>query len=115
VELVAGATVDTGDLMEWCKTHIHERAAIPKHLEVLPELPKTAVGKVFKPDLRRMAISRVYNTALAEAGVAARVVSVREDKKLGLVAELEKTGMVDEVALGHVLGQFTRPWAWADA
>ena len=114
VELVAGATVDTGDLMEWCKTHIHERAAIPKHLEVLPELPKTAVGKVFKPDLRRMAISRVYNTALAEAGVAARVVSVREDKKLGLVAELEKTGMVDEVALGHVLGQFTRPWAWAD-
>jgi hypothetical protein len=40
---------------------IAERAAHPKHIEILDELPKTAVGKVFKPDLRRRAITRVYN------------------------------------------------------
>ncbi len=113
VELVEGATVSTDELMDWCRDHIHERAAIPKHLEVLDELPKTAVGKVFKPDLRRLAITRIYNAALADADLAVEVVSVREDKKLGLVAELKKTGEVDEEKLTHVLGEYTRPWAWA--
>ena len=54
----------------------------------LPELPKTAVGKVFKPDLRRRAIARVFDAALAAAGSAARVAAVVEDRRLGLVAEL---------------------------
>ena len=112
VELVDGAEVDIDTLMDWCKRHIHERAAIPKHLEILAELPKTAVGKVFKPDLRRLAITRVYNGALDAAGLAAEVATVREDKKLGLVAELRKTGAVNETDVAHVLGQFTRPWEW---
>ncbi|MBQ0810034.1 acyl-CoA synthetase, partial [Roseovarius sp.] len=84
VELVAGATVTGEELLEHCKLHVHERAAVPKHVEVLPELPKTAVGKVFKPDLRKLAITRIYNAALADAGVAARVTSVVDDKKRGL-------------------------------
>ncbi len=61
---------------------------MPKHLEILPELPKTAVGKVFKPDLRRRAIARVFDAALAEAGTGARVAAVVEDRKLGLLAEV---------------------------
>ena len=68
------------------RSHIHERAAIPKHIEILPELPKTAVGKIFKPDLRKLAITRVYNEALE--GTGATVGAVREDKKRGLVAYL---------------------------
>lgn len=71
------------------------------------------MGKVFKPDLRRMAITRVYDAALAEAGLAARVKDVAEDKKLGLVAHVERTGEVDDAAVTKVLGDFTRPWAWA--
>jgi len=112
VELVDGAAVTTDDLMAHCRDHIHERAAIPKHIEIMDELPKTAVGKIFKPDLRKMAITRVYNAALSEAGVAAEVVAVVEDKKLGLVAHLRRTGEVDDTALVQVLGEFTRPWAW---
>ncbi|MBF9035113.1 acyl-CoA synthetase [Rhodobacterales bacterium HKCCE2091] len=114
VELVDGASVSEAELMEWCKGRITERAAIPKHLEILDELPKTAVGKVFKPDLRKRAIRRIYDAALTDAGLAARVAEVREDKKLGLVAVLEKTGDVDAEKLGHVLGEFTRPWTWAE-
>ena len=53
VELVAGASLTAEELMEHARKHIHERAAIPKHVEVLDELPKTAVGKIFKPDLRK--------------------------------------------------------------
>jgi len=113
VELVEGGTATGEELREYCKVHVHERAAIPKHVEVLEELPKTAVGKVFKPDLRKLAITRIYNAALDEAEVNARVVEVMDDKKRGLVARLERTGETDEEAVGHVLGQFVRPWEWA--
>lgn len=115
VELVDGATVTAEELQEHCKVHVHERAAVPRHVEVLSELPKTAVGKVFKPDLRKRAITRIYDDALAEAGLAARVSEVIDSKKRGLVARLDRTGDVDEAQVGHVLGQFTRPWEWADA
>ncbi len=115
VELVDGATVDIADLKAHCDTHVHERAARPKHIEILDELPKTAVGKVFKPDLRKRAITRVYNAALAEAGIPAEVVEVSESKRLGLVAQLVKSGDVTDDAVSDVLGEFTRPWAWKGA
>lgn len=113
VELVDGASATEAELLEFCKIHVHERAAQPKHMTILPELPKTAVGKVFKPELRKQAITRVYNQALETAGVPARVVSVIDDKKRGLVAQLDAKGSSeDDVA--KVLGAFTRPWEWAD-
>jgi acyl-CoA synthetase (AMP-forming)/AMP-acid ligase II len=112
VELVEGAEVSIDELMEYCEVHVHERAARPKHITIMDELPKTAVGKIFKPDLRKNAITRVYNAALAEAGVAARVDSVIDDKKRGLVAQLKPNGS-DEEAVAKVLGGFSRPWQWA--
>jgi len=112
VELVDGATADPQELLEYCKTHVHERAAHPKHLEVLDELPKTAVGKVFKPDLRKSAITRIYNAALEDSKVQARVVNVIDDKKRGLVAQLQRNG-ADEDDVAKVLGGFVRPWEWA--
>lgn len=113
VELVKGATVAVAELMDFAGEHIHERAAVPKHIEILPELPKTAVGKVFKPDLRRMAITRIYDAELAKAGVPARVAMVVEDKKRGLVARLSKSGPCEDAAVQAVLGAQTRPWEWA--
>ncbi|MFV0299449.1 MAG: acyl-CoA synthetase, partial [Paracoccus sp. (in: a-proteobacteria)] len=110
VELIEGATVTVDELMEHAKAHIHERAALPKHIEIMAELPKTAVGKIFKPDLRRMAIARVYDAALA--GTGAHVAVVVEDKKRGLVARLARDGQVDETAVRARLGEFTRPWDW---
>lgn len=114
VELVDGAQVTEAELMAYAAEQVQERAAVPKHLEVLDELPKTAVGKVFKPDLRKMAITRIYNAALDKAGHAARVVEVREDKKRGLVAYLDQNG-ADAEGVTHVLGEFTRPWEWREA
>lgn len=109
VELVKGASVTEAELLEFASVHVHERAAHPKHMTILPELPKTAVGKVFKPDLRKHAITRVYNAALEKAGLAARVVSVVDDKSRGLVAQVTLNGAsVEDV--GGVLGAFTRPW-----
>ncbi len=114
VELTDGATVTVDALMEFAKKHIHERAAYPKYLEIMDELPKTAVGKIFKPDLRKSAITRVYNAALDKAGVGAQVTGVVEDKKLGLVAQLSKTGEASDDQVKDALGDFTRPWVWGD-
>jgi fatty-acyl-CoA synthase len=114
VELVAGATTSVADLIAHAQEHVSERAAHPKYVEIMPELPKTAVGKIFKPDLRRKAITRVYNEALSAAGIGASVVAVVEDKKRGLVAQLEKTGgAVSDEAVSAVLGSFINPWEWA--
>ncbi|UWR25504.1 acyl-CoA synthetase [Sulfitobacter sp. S223] len=109
VELVAGASVTTEELMEFCKAKVHERAAQPKYMEIMDELPKTAVGKIFKPDLRRKAITRVFDAALEKAGVPARVDHVVDDKKRGLVAVISMNG-ADAAAVGGVLGDFVTQW-----
>ncbi len=110
VELVAGAQPSVDSLIEYAKEHIHERAAYPKYIEIMDELPKTAVGKIFKPDLRKSAIKRIYNEALETAGLSARVTAVIEDKKRGLVAQLGNSDSISDDDLNHVLGAFTRPW-----
>lgn len=115
VELVAGAEAGVEELLAHARAHVPERAARPKYLEIVPELPKTAVGKVFKPELRKMAIRRIYDQALKDAGVAARVETVTDDRKLGLVAVISRTG--DDVSDDHLnqcLGVYTRPWKWAE-
>jgi len=115
VELVADAEVGTEDLLAHAEQNIGEKAAHPKHLEVLDELPKTAVGKVFKPDLRKRAITRVFSQTLDASNVPVSVADVIEDKKLGLVACLNRDDPnVTDAAVTEVLGGFARPWCWAD-
>lgn len=113
VELVAGARVTEAELLAFAQARIAERAAVPKYLEILPELPKTVVGKVFKPDLRRMAIRRVFDAALAEAGLAARVREVADDPRRGMVVRVERTGPVDDDRIAHLMASYTLAWEWA--
>ncbi len=113
VELCAGCHATEDELMEYARAKVPERAAWPKRIEVLDEVPKTGVGKVFKPDLRRRAIARVYDGALKEAGLSARVSEVVEDKQRGLVARIARNGETDEAEVARVLGSFTPPWDWA--
>jgi len=113
VELVGGASVTVDELMAYCEKHVQEKAARPKHMKILDELPKTAVGKVFKPDLRKDAITRVYNGALEKSGLDARVTSVIDDKKRGLVAQVTMASASSSDVDG-ALGDFIRPWEIAD-
>lgn len=113
VELCADADVTSEDLMAHARAHIHERAAVPKHLTILPELPKTAVGKVFKPALRMLAIARVYDDALGAAGLSARVVDVLDDRRRGLVARIARNDS-DADHVQRCLGAFTCAWDWSD-
>ncbi|MGR3715661.1 MAG: acyl-CoA synthetase [Thermohalobaculum sp.] len=112
VELTDGAEATAEDLLAFAREKVPEDAAIPKYIEVMDEMPKTAVGKVFKPALRKMAIIRVYGAALAEADIEAGI-EVVEDKTRGLVARVTPQNRADEAKIGDILGRFTRPWELA--
>ena len=113
VELVGGAGATPEELLEHAKRHIAERAAVPRWIEILPELPKTAVGKVFKPDLRKRAIARVLNEALEAAALQSRVASVIEDRQRGLTAHIRRPSPEEEEAVRRLLESFAQPWGWA--
>ncbi|MFE9609207.1 class I adenylate-forming enzyme family protein [Streptomyces sp. NPDC006012] len=54
ISLRPGATADPAELAAYCK----ERLAVykyPRHVEILPDLPKTASGKILRRDLRSRA------------------------------------------------------------
>ncbi len=60
VQLKAGAQVEASELHDFARNHISERAAAPAEVVIVPAMPLTAVGKVFKPQLRYQAAQRVF-------------------------------------------------------
>ncbi|HST38481.1 MAG TPA: acyl-CoA synthetase [Conexibacter sp.] len=64
VQLAADATVTTDELRAWTATRVAEPAAVPKHVEVVDEIPLTIVGKPYKPELRRRAAEQAARGAL---------------------------------------------------
>ena len=108
--MVAGSSATTEELQEFASSNIKDRLAVPAHVEVLEELPKTAVGKVFKPDLRMRAIGRVLNARLAAENLGASVDGVVEDSETGLTALLSVTDPDCRDQVGAVLGEYPVQW-----
>ena len=65
VVLKSGATVTEQALLDYAQQMVKERAAIPKGIVILDQMPLTTVGKIFKPPLRSDAVRRVYAEALS--------------------------------------------------
>ena len=84
VELIEGATTTPEELLRYSRDNITDKLALPVSVDVLEALPKTAVGKVFKPDLRKMAINRVLGKRFSEEGIKVDI-STEEEPKIGLV------------------------------
>lgn len=65
VQLRPGAAVDEAELLAFASRRIRERAAIPKEIIILPQLPVTAVGKVqkqpLKLDITQRAVERLVH------------------------------------------------------
>jgi len=108
VQLNEGDNVSGDELIAYCENKISEMAAVPKYIEIITEMPLTAVGKIFKPELRKRSIIRIYNNALATAGVSATVSKVEEDPKEGLKAHIK--GASSNKEIGKVLDPFTFGW-----
>jgi fatty-acyl-CoA synthase len=64
VSLVPGADIDEATLLAFAAGRVPEPAAQPKQVWILPELPLTPVGKIFKPTLRAHATSHAIRAAL---------------------------------------------------
>jgi fatty-acyl-CoA synthase len=118
VQLKEGYSLTKETIMRYLQEHIGEKAAIPKEIVIVDNIPITTIGKVFKPALRLDAVKRAYETALSpiQDKVKSFKVDVREDKALGIVANVilkPNTGIEGENITSNVkdiLSPFTIPY-----
>lgn len=66
VQLREGQNTTAEELINLCREKVQERAAVPVDIFIIPQLPLTAVGKIFKPDLRLDSIVRLAKKAAEE-------------------------------------------------
>ncbi|MEA2848420.1 MAG: fatty-acyl-CoA synthase [Rhodospirillaceae bacterium] len=93
VQLRPGASVTAEELREFCRREIPERAAVPVQVVLIPVMPLTGVGKIYKPALRREAALRAFEAAIAPLlaeGLTAAV-TVRDDPNHGMLAAVQVT------------------------
>ncbi|MDQ3457448.1 MAG: AMP-binding protein [Actinomycetota bacterium] len=73
VELRPGSDVSEDELRHFAEQEISERPAWPRQVHVVPQVPVTAVGKIFKPSLRQDAVEQVVRALLDEGGLSGSV------------------------------------------
>ncbi len=99
VVLKPGMDASESDILAFATPLIAERPAVPKRVHILPDLPQTALGKVFKPALRLRSIERVFGEALAplaEEGIGVSVTGAQSSA--GLSARIVLQGAAAESA-----------------
>lgn len=90
VQLRLGAKITAEALVAYARAHAAEKAGAPVEVIICETLPHTAVGKIFKPDLRKDAIARTYRmTAEAAVGRGEFAAHVEDDKVFGMIVILQ--------------------------
>ncbi len=110
VQLTPGQDTTSRELLTFAAEQIPERAAIPKEIHVVAELPVTAVGKVFKPQLEMLEIEKCINgLAQEEFPDQAIDVQVQQDPKHGILATvaLGNADSMTKARFAKKLGQYT--------
>jgi fatty-acyl-CoA synthase len=80
-----GASIDAQALAAFVQARILEPPARPRTVAIVPEMPVTPVGKIFKPKLREIAAREAARELLAAEGLANHVeVEVATDPSRGL-------------------------------
>lgn len=103
VQLRPGAAANEADLLEHARACVSERAACPARIFIVDAMPTTAVGKVYKPELRSDATCRVVRERLD--GIAPETgaieVGVGPDAKSGIRVTVTLRGVraVEQPAL----------------
>ena len=88
VQLREGASIGEDELLAFATRSIGERAAVPKAVHIVAQIPVTAVGKIFKPALIVREIEDVVRREAEAVGVAIETIDVTNDAKRGLVAQI---------------------------
>ena len=105
-----GAVVREAEILDFLAREIGERAALPRRVHVVNEMPLTAVGKIFKPELRRRETKDALEIALREAGVSFRMLDITHHRSRGMVVVLELEGAASSARAHEVLGRFALPF-----
>lgn len=89
VQLRAGHEAEADVLRAFSAELIAERAAVPVAVSIVPAMPLTAVGKIFKPALReRAAVEEVRSWASGMLGDTVAI-TARNDPRHGLLVVIE--------------------------
>jgi fatty-acyl-CoA synthase len=90
VVLKPGSSATAEELLAHARATLPERAAVPSEIVVREAMPVTAVGKIFKPELRFDAARRVLQAALDHVapGVVECRVSVGPDERHGTIVRV---------------------------
>jgi fatty-acyl-CoA synthase len=72
VEPRGGAVLDGAEVLAYITERIHEPPAKPRSVFVIAEIPRTGVGKIFKPTLREFAIRQKISDVLASISAEAQ-------------------------------------------
>jgi fatty-acyl-CoA synthase len=115
VQLQQGSKLTEDKILEHLQQSIGERAAVPKEVFIIDEMPLTLVGKIFKPALKWDIIKQVFQGELEALGDMAEnmEVQVTEDKIHGSLAtitiKMAKGTSADDVKkrVDELLGAFT--------
>ncbi len=83
VQLKQGSQTSAEELLAYGTEAIHERAAVPKEVYFVNEMPVTAVGKIFKPTLRNQLVHELVTEELTGKLQGDFSVDVVVDKKFG--------------------------------
>lgn len=89
-----GARIDLGALKAHLEANVHEPPARPRNVLIIDALPVTAVGKIFKPALRELAITEKVRLEVERAcglGASASIEVSMDGQKRTLV-EIELSG-----------------------
>lgn len=106
VQLRAGASATEDELMAFARQHILERAALPKAIRIIERMPLTAVGKIFKPELKVMETRDAIADLLQAGQVKWRTLDVVTDAAKGMLLRVALHDRADETRARRLLGQF---------
>lgn len=109
VSAAPGATIDAAALADFMAEHVSDAPARPKAIEVIPEIPLTPVGKIFKPRLREIAAEQAVRQLLASRpGLEGAQVQAVSDPDRGLVVGVTlPANDTDRASVVQLLGQLT--------
>jgi fatty-acyl-CoA synthase len=106
VQLKPGAEVGEADLMRFVQSRIGERAATPKAIRIIADMPLTGVGKIFKPTLKLRETEAALSEALRGAGLGFETVKALSDPRHGTVVAVGLAEGADRQLAQSVLGRF---------
>jgi fatty-acyl-CoA synthase len=111
-----GVELDLAELARFAASRIPERPAVPKRIDRIDVMPLTAIGKIYKPALRRIATERALAAALeplARRGWKVTVVSTDDGTSSTVAVECAQAAVADgdvQQAVAALLRDFSVRW-----